>query len=188
MANLARVRCVWSGSPVIGGGVSTFYVDEAAVGFVADINGFFEACKNLIVQGTTIQVESSGDLIDVATGALSGTWTDAAAGPVVALGSGAYVAGTGLRVTWSTSGIRAGRRVRGSTFLAPLIAAAFESDGTPATSVLTTVGNAAAALRVQLPTELTIYSRPAGILPGQASPVVGYAVPNAASWLRSRRT
>lgn len=188
MANLARVRVVWTGSPVIGGGVSTFYVSEAATGFVADLRAFFETCKNVISTGTLIDVESSGDLIDVATGALSGSWSDTGAAQVVALGSGAYVAGTGARVSWATSGIRNGRRVRGTTFLAPLIGAAFDADGTPAASVITTISGAANTLRAALPGELQIYSRPSGGLPGQASTVIDSSVPNQASWLRSRRT
>lgn len=188
MADLARVRVNWTGAPVTGGGVSTFYVNQAATGFVADIRAFFEAIKNTIATGITITVEPSGDLIDVATGALSGSWSDTGAAAVVASAAGPVVGGTGVRVRWATNGIRAGRRVRGSTFIAPMGASVFDSDGTPSAALITQFETAADALRTALGADFQIYSRPSPSLVGQASTVIGSDVPNAASWLRSRRT
>jgi hypothetical protein len=188
MANVARVRAIWSGSGVIGGGVSTFYVDEAATGFVADLRAFFDAIKASIPSGILIDVPANGDLLDIATGALSGTWNDIGALQVVATGAGTYVSGAGARIRWATSGIRNGRRVRGSTFVCPMIASYFDADGTPNTAALTLLGNAANVLRAALPAELLVYSRPGAAGPGQSSVVIGSDVPNHASWLRSRRT
>ena len=188
MANVARVRAIWSGSPVTGGGVSTFYLSEAAVGFVADLRTFFDSCKALIPSGVLIDIPASGDLLDETTGVISGAWADTGALQVVCTGAGAFVGGTGARIVWATGGIRNGRRVKGSTFMAPLIGTAFEADGTPAAVTITTLANAASALRIALPSELLVYSRPGPSGPGMASEVIGSSVPNAASWLRSRRT
>lgn len=188
MPNLQRVRVLWSGSPVVGGGVSTFYLDEAATGHVAAIRQFFQSINAFIASGVLIDVQPSGDLIDIATGALTGAWNESGVGQVVATGSGLHVGGTGARVVWATSGIRNGRRVKGSTFIAPLSANLFEADGTPVAAAITAIEGAASALRAALPTQLIIYSRPGGGLPGLGSPVISSSVPNRASWLRSRRT
>jgi hypothetical protein len=188
MANVARVRAFWTGNAVTGGGVSTFYVSESASGFVTDIRAFFESIKGIIPSGNLIDVPASGDLLDVTTGAISGAWSETGAAQVVCSGSGAYVKGAGLRVTWATGGLRNGRRVKGSTFICPIVANSFESDGTPVAATITLVDGAASTLRAALPGELMVYSRPAGGLGGQASAVIGSSVPNAASWLRSRRT
>lgn len=187
MANVNRVRVVWSGPQVVGGGVSTLYVDEAATGYLAPIRAFFDSIKNVIQVGVQIDIPPSGDLLDVATGALSGTWSEVGVSTVVASGTGSYIAGTGCRVRWATSGIRNGRRVRGTTFIAPMPANAFDgADGTPSAATITTLTNAANTLRAAVP-GLQVYSRPIPGLPGQVSNVVGSDVPNLASWLRSRR-
>lgn len=171
-----------------GPGVSTFYFDEAASGFVADVVGLFDALKAYIPAGTTITVDNVGDLIDVDTGELSGQWTDAAAGPVVTSGAGAYSQGVGLRLTWLTSGIRNGRRVRGSTFIVPVIGGAYDATGTPNTTAMTTFSNAASAYMTAIGTTGRIYSRPLPGLVGQASTITSGSVPDAVSWLRTRRT
>jgi len=188
MANLNRVRAVWTGSPVTGGGVSTFYVSEAATGFLPPLRAFFEAIKNTIASGVQIDIPASGDLIDVATGALSGTWSETGVSTVVASGSGPWVGGTGVRVVWATSGVRNGRRVRGSTFICPMAASVFDTDGTPSAALIGQFETAASTLRTALGADFQIYSRPQGALPGQDNTVVGSSCPNAASWLRSRRT
>lgn len=188
MPNLNRVRVAWTGSPVTGAGVSTFYVDEAATGYVSALRAFFEAIKNVIPAGVSIQVPPSGDMIDVATGAITGAWSETGVAVVVCSGAGPFVAGTGVRVTWATAGIRNGRRVKGSTFIAPMAASVFDSDGTPSAALITQIDGAATTLLAAIPTDLIIYSRPSGATPGLGSPVISSDVPNAASWLRSRRT
>lgn len=188
MANLARVRVEWTGTPVVGSGVSTFYFDEAATGYPADLSTFFDTIKGRIPIGVTIRIPSNGDLIDVASGELTGTWSEAGGSVVVCSGTGNYAAGVGARSKWRTSGIKNGRRVVGSTFLCPLTTGAYDSDGTILAAVLSTLSGATTALVTAVGTDMKIYSRPVAGSGGQASTVVSGEVPDKVSWLRSRRT
>lgn len=171
-----------------GPGLTTFYFDEAHEGFASDVSDFFQAVDAYLPIGITVTVPSSGDLIDIDTGELSGTWAEAASGPGVGAGFGAYPAGVGARLSWSTGGIVAGRRVRGSTFLCPLVNSAFDVDGTIQATARENLEAAGNALRAASGTNLKIYSRPAPGRPGVASSVISAACPDKVSWLRSRRT
>lgn len=188
MANLARVRCVWSGAPITGPGLTTFYFDEAGSGFTAAVSTFFQAVDAYLPIGVGVAVPSSGDLIDVATGALTGTWTDTATGPGVGAGFGAYPAGVGARIVWPTSGIVGGRRVKGSTFLCPLVNSCFGTDGTLDPTFATALAGFATTFRGGATYDLMIWSRPAPGRAGEASEVIDEEVPDKVSWLRSRRT
>jgi len=188
MANLVRVRAGWTGTPLTGDGVSTFYFDEAHTGFVADVVDFFLDVQSRLPIGTLVTVPNTGDLIDVTTGALTGTWTDTAAGPVGGTGAGTYARGVGARVTWATSGIKNGRRVRGSTFLVPLVTAAYDTDGTILAAVLTQMQTAVNDLVTASGANMKIWSQAVNGAGGQANTVVGGSAPDKVSWLRSRRT
>lgn len=188
MANLCRVRAEWSGSSVVGPGVSTFYFNEAASGFIADLTTFFQALQNFIPLTTQIRVLSSGDLIDVATGALSGTWSDGVNGTANGAGTGTYAQGVGARIRWATGGITNGRRVRGSTYIVPIISTQFDGSSGLQTSLVTNITNAANALLTAQLGDLTVYTRPAPSHPGAAHPVTSADVPDKVSWLRTRRT
>lgn len=188
MANLARVRAVWGGSPVVGGGVSTFYFDEAGSGFVAALGTFFSSVLGRCPPGTFVTIANTGDLIDIATGALSGTWTDGTTQTPAASNAGAYAAGVGTRVEWPTSGIRHGRRVRGSTYIVPIHSACYDVDGTLGGAYLTTFASAASTLYAAKGSIMKVYSRPSSAGGGQANQVIGANVPDRVSWLRSRRT
>lgn len=187
MANLCRVRSTWSGSPIVGPGVTTFYFDEAATGFLADINVFWGNVGNRFPTGLTISTPNTGDLIDVSTGALSGTWTDGTSSSVNTSGAGAFAGGVGARLRWATSGIRNGRRVKGSTFLVPLLTTCYSNDGNIENAVLGSLQTSATQLFTSTSPDMRVYSRPSGGQAGQASPVTGVTVPDYVSWLRTRR-
>jgi len=188
MANLARVRVVWSGTPVVGGGVSTFYWNEAHTGFVADLSGMFTTMVSRFPSGLTWTCENTGDLIDVETGAISGSWTDGSNWSVSGSSASVYAAGVGARIRWQTSGMSNGRRVRGSTFLVPLVAAGYDTDGTLTSAFVTGLQSAAGSLLTNSEGNLRIYTRPVAGSGGRASTVVGFTLPDKVSWLRTRRT
>jgi hypothetical protein len=188
MANLARVLVTWAGVPVTGGGISSFFFDEAHEGFQADVAAFLTAVTGLCPAGLAITVPTSGDLVDIATGALTGTWSEGS-GTVINTSSGvAYAAGVGMRTTWRTNGIRNGRRVVGSTFLVPLVTSAYQTDGTIVNATREAVQAAAEDLVVASGANMKIWSRPVNGSGGQASTVLEAVVPDKVSWLRSRRT
>lgn len=187
MANIARVRTTWQGNAIVGPGVTTFYFDEAASGYLTRVNGFWNALKNVICVGINLQTANTGDLLDENTGAITGTWTDGTSSTVATLQSGNYAAGVGARIKWQTNGIRGKRRVRGSTFVVPLTVAAYDAGGTLSTTVIDACNTAAGLMIAGGSSGFGIWSRPVGGTGGQLSDVVGYQTLDQVSWLRTRR-
>jgi hypothetical protein len=187
MANLARVRVEWSGSGVVGPGLSTFYFAEEGSGWTAALGTFFETIKPQFHTTVSWRIPGSGDLIDVASGELSGTWTDGA--EILKNGSSVlqYAAGCGLSVKWLTSGIRNGRRVTGRTFLCPITAGAYGTNGEVLPAVAASIQSAAHLLTLAGGLDMHVYSRPLPSGPGFSSPVLDAATSTKVSWLRSRR-
>lgn len=189
MASIARCRVAWSGSAVVGDGLSTFYWGSGGVaGYPGAVLAFFNAIKGLVPVGVTWTVPSSGDLLDDTTGALQGSWSIAGGGTVASAGGTTYAAGVGSRVVWQTGAIRGGRRVRGSTFIVPLGTTQYDADGTIAPAALTTLGTAAANYLTAVGSNGLIWSRPRTGLAGQAVPITAALTPDKVSWLRGRRT
>lgn len=187
MATISRIRVPWSGAATTGPGLSTFYMTETFENPGA-IKAFFTAIQAYFNTATIWTIPNSGDVLDVATGALTGTWVSTGGGSVTGSTTGAYVQGAGSRVVWATGGIVAGRRVKGSTFLTSVMSINFTSSGAPTSAMATAVNAAAGTLLTSTSPYLGIYSRPQGIRPGAFSPVVAGSMPLSASWLRSRRT
>jgi hypothetical protein len=144
--------------------------------------------KTALPTGLTIQVANSGDDIDDAAGNLIGTWSSTPAPALVTgTGSGQWAEGVGLRIVWNTNGIHAGKRVRGSTFMVPTVSAAFEGGGGLVAATQSQFQTAATTLIASAPS-LVIWSRPSSTLAGESNAIVSATVPDAVSWLRSRRT
>lgn len=193
-----RLRCSWTGSGVVGPGVSTFYALDTSPGFPAAVRAFLNSQAGSYPAGTSIQVPNNGDVLDPATGALTGSWTDGSTPAVITgTGSGGYAAGVGAQVRWKTAGIVNGRRCQGSTFLVPQISATYDAQGTIASVQLTSMQTAAQAYITAAPYAV-VWSRPyAGdTTPGHVRPpragsthlITAFDVPDRVSWLRSRRT
>lgn len=187
MATLLRVRSSWGGTGVVGAGVSTFYFVAATPGVTAAVSTLWSSMAPVIATGVSITTLNTGDTIDSDTGEINGSYTDGTTTTVTSSGTGSYASGVGARIRWTTGGIRAGRRVRGATFICPLSAANYDTNGTIASGVVTSMSAAAQALLTATTPNFVIYSRPGGGLPGQASVVTAGIVPDAISWLRSRR-
>lgn len=189
MATIQRVRVVWSSVGVTGGGLSTFYFDTPNAGFPADVLTFFTDIATRFPDDVQWTVPSSGDELDSATGAITGTWTDNTGGTVAGtVAGGNYAAGVGARVVWDTNGRTNNRRVRGSTFLCPLSNAAYASNGEIDPSVIVDLEAAADALRIAQSGSLVVWTRPVGGTGGALNSVLAVDVPNQVTWLRSRRT
>lgn len=171
-----------------GGGVSTFYFTEAHTGFIADIAGMFTTLVSRFPNGVQWTLENTGDLIDVETGAITGTWTDGSTTVLTGSLSGSYAAGVGARIRWATNGISNKRRVRGSTFLVPLGTTCYATDGSIEAPALLSLQNASGSLLANSDGNMRIYTRPVGGIGGRAHTVVGSTVPDKVSWLRTRRT
>lgn len=188
MPNLARVRAIWSAGAVVGGGVSTFYFAEGASGFQAAVAELFDDIKASIPNTQQIFIPATGDLIDVGSGELTGSWTEGSGTNITGGDAAGYAAGVGLRVVWPTSSIVNGRRVRGSTFFCPIGKASFEGGSNLATATVTLYEGAANTFLTTVGTDFKIWTRPKAGSGGAASSVTSFEVPDQISWLISRRT
>ena len=198
MSDLARVRVAWQNWPGAPG-VSTFWGDSTINQTAIDaLRTFFNAIAGNLPSGLTIQVPSSGDLISAQTGLISGTWSvGTTPAQVAATGAGAYAGNAGAVVHWLTNAVvtstspktgkTTARRLRGRTFLVPLISSAYDTNGSLGVGVLNTVQTAANALLAAAPGVYNVWHRPK---PGQGenfSEIVSARVPDLAVSLRSRR-
>lgn len=186
MASILRVPVTWTGLTGLPG-VSVFYWDGGVLSDLSDLVDFFDTIKTRFPTGLTWTIPSSGDSISDSTGALDGTYAGLNGGTVAATGGAvAYAAGVGARVRWRTGGIRNGRRVVGSTFLAPISNNGYETNGTLSSAYLTDFTTAATALVAT--GALLTWSRPEpGGSDGASHAVTGFEIPDRVTALRSRR-
>lgn len=185
--NLARLRATWTGSQVVGPSVTTFYFDAAAGGFPAAVKGLFTALAAQIPSGVQITVPNSGDILDSASGALVGTWSEPGGGVVSGTGTGTFILGTGYRMVWNTNGIRNRRHVRGTTFIVPVVSSVFDASGRITGPAQTVIANAQSAYLTAVGTSGRVWSRPKGFTNGEAWTINGAIPTEQPSWLRSRR-
>ena len=193
-----RVESTWSGGP-IGTGLSVMNFG----GVLADpselddlltlVRNFWVSATPGCPAGVSVQVRNEVKLIDTDDGGLLGTLSGAALTPVAGTDTSAYAAGVGGRVRWTTAGFRNGRRVIGTTFIAPLGSGSFENNGTLLAAFVTGVTGAANTLRTAaaaLGTPLSVWSRPTSptATDGVLHEVTGVTVPDRAAWLTSRRS
>lgn len=206
MAILARLNVAWQNWPGAPGLTQLYFDDTSSMQTNADaVRAFFEAVKALIPTLTTITVPGSGDRIDAADGSIQGSWSIATPPALVtATGAGAYAGNAGAVVHWTTSGIVAGRRVRGRSFLVPIVSTAFETNGSLTSAALTTLTTAANTLITATTPNFKVWSRPVkahteydkktgqptavAARAGSGVTVNGQRIPDLAVSLRSRRT
>lgn len=194
MTALSRVRVGWSGFPG-GPGVSTFYCLDPAT-FLPELHSFFFAVRGSIPTTITIKIEDQGDVIESTDGRLTGTWLAETTSAIDCAGDGVYAAPVGACVTWNTDTVANGHRLRGRTFLVPLVGAAFQLDGTINETNLPVFEAAALQLVTATQANFLVWSRPvlAVVGPNPRDPVTGSfglvtgsSVPDKAIVLRSRR-
>lgn len=185
---IQRLRCEWAGNGVEGPGLTTFYAEaDGTLAIQVGASGFFDALAGVIPVGTTITIPAGGDLLDETTGELTGTWGSGSPTVVAGEWTGSFAGGVGARVVWDTGVVRAGRRVRGSTFVVPMGTISYEDNGTLTAAAVAQLGLAISNMLAQVPTQMRVWSRPKPGLPGAASPVISGRAPDKISWLRSRR-
>lgn len=186
MVDMRRVPVSWT-TGIGGTGLSVFYTLDP-VDVTTELGTFFNAIKAVFPTVVTWQIPSSGDMLDAETGILSGGWSGGTAATIAATGgAGVYVAGTGAMVRWNTNSVLAGRRLRGRTFLCPLLSSAFDANGTLNDANVTTMQTAANTLVAA--GKIRIWSRPQPpSRPGFTSPVLSGLVQDRVTSLRTRRT
>jgi hypothetical protein len=186
--SIDRVTVLWSGFPGAPG-YTRFYTDPSVgVPPLADYQAFFTGIADRIPSSVTIQVQSTGDTLDEQTGAITGSWSEAAQTAIVGTGSGAYAAASGAHINWRTATLVNGRRLKGRTFLVPLYGGAYDSDGTIAATVLTDLRTNLATLVAAVGGGLqVVWHRPVNGANGSIGDMTSADIPDKAAVLRSRR-
>jgi hypothetical protein len=162
---------------------STFGTDATA-----NLGTFFTAIRDNFPTSVTWTIPSAGDVISDATGQLTGAWTAGTGASIAGTGATAYVGGTGLMVRWITGTVVSGHKLNGRTFLCPVLTTLFDTQGTINNSSLPGILTAAQTLAGA--GKLVIWHRPTSkaAANGSSALIVGAAVPDKVTSLRSRRT
>lgn len=211
MSNLLRVKLRWSGFQG-GPGYSIFHFANTSEGFntiaeaeaaVDRVDAFAEAIKGMIPYQTSLQVETDVEDINPVNGEMITVFSATPASAhnaTISLGP-TFAGPVGMVINWKTGGVRAGRRVRGRTFLVPLLSQTFDINGTATSGALSTVNAAAAPLYAGTEPDirLGVWARPTAIKDANGDPTGEYnddgvwhpatahSVPDMAAVLRSRR-
>jgi hypothetical protein len=184
-----RYTPVWTGFTGSPGYTVLNFFDELTTGEMTlaagRVEDFFTAIAARIPDIATITYPGEATIHDN-TGVLTGALAITPPTSTNCVGLGSYAAPVGARVGWETGTISGGRRVRGRTFLVPLVSSTFDTDGTLTSANLTVILNAATAFLAGLATDgvqLAVWSQ----VGSSVSPVNSATVPDQATVLRSRR-
>lgn len=185
MATLNRYVVLLSGATGLPGESVFFCSSATSAG--AELKAFYTALINKFPQGMTVTVPTAGDTINDADGKVNGGWSDAGGGSAgTSTSNVSYAAGTGAYIIWGTNAINSGRRLKGRTFICPIISTEYDTSGTLGASmqsVLQTAGNTLAAAG-----KLAIWHRNhKGASDGSSSAVTSALVKDVVTSLRSRR-
>jgi len=180
---------VWNGFTGAPGFTVLNFFDELTTGEIAlaaaRVKTFFDAIAARIPDNASIVYPGEATVHDN-TGTLTGALALTPPASTNATGLGSYAAPVGARVNWETGTISGGRRIKGRTFLVPLVSSTFDTDGTLTSANLTVILNAATAFLAGLATDgvqLGVWSQ----IGSSVSPVNSATVPDQATVLRSRR-
>lgn len=185
---IQRLRCEWTGTGVEGPGLTTFFAEnDSTVGISGAAANLFDAVKGMIPTGTSIFIPNGGDVIDETTGTLVGTWGVGTGTTITCSGGGSFAGGVGARVVWETGTVRGGRRVRGSTFIVPLVVSYYDSQGTISSAGITAIQAGIDSFMAAILARGRVWSRPRPGLAGAGVVISSGTVPDKVSWLRSRR-
>lgn len=184
MPDLFRYNVIWNGLPT-GPGLSTWY-SESATGDAGTIHTFYSSISAYLPIGISCVFPAVGDILDAGTGVVHGTWTATPQTTVSGSGSTQYNARTGACVSWMTGLVVGRRRLRGRTFIVPLMATGYDTDGTLGATTLNTLQNAANALAATVGHTINIYHRPVGGVGGVGSHIVSGRVQDKSAVLVTR--
>jgi hypothetical protein len=184
MTDISRVRSVWSGFPGAPGVTTMYFTSTDTV--VENLHAFWAAMSGDLPGDVNIQVESSGDILDSATGNLLDTWTSDPVASVACGGGGGYSAASGAVVDWLTTTVVNRKRIRGRTFIVPTNGDNYDVDGTLKGSYLTSLRGYAESFRSSESASFYIWHRGTGS-DGSIGLVTASVVPPKVAVLRSRR-
>lgn len=185
MTDLYRVRSALTGFPG-GPGVATMYFLDVETA-VASVQTFWTEIIARFPSDFHAQVENAGDIINDATGDLTGSWTADAVASTVGDQGDPYPAPAGAVITWLTETVLDGRRLRGRTFCVPYGGLNYQNDGSLAPLAITDLQDGATALIAAQSSSFVIWHRPTGAHAGGHGFVTAAMVHDKVAILRSRR-
>lgn len=148
----------------------------------------FDAMKTVLPAGVRINIEPSVQIFDEGSGVLEDF---AEIDPIEEIRGGTqvdYAGPVGAVVNWRTNDVRAGRRIRGRTFLVPLASEYFDNAGSLTTTARQWVQSFAnAMIGNELQGDFGIWARPINGAGGVFATVTSGTVPDLSAVLRSRR-
>lgn len=133
----------------------------------------------------TFSVQPDVSILDEATGALLRIESTSPPAQGTTSGGGPYAAGVGAVVGWQTNAVHLTKRLRGRTFLTPLLGAQYEANGTITSAALTAMRAAATTLAAVA--NFGVYGRPVDGAGGEWAGCTGATIRDHVAWLSSRR-
>jgi len=167
MTNIQRIRVALTGF-VGGPGVATFYALDAPTA-LPSLRTLWGALAVSMPTSVSIKVLASGDTIEDTTGVLVGAWAAADAAGVVGADGSTYPAPVGACISWLTSTIFDGKRLKGRTFVVPMGGGSYQLDGTINAANITTFTNAAQAYVAAQVANALVWHRPRAAKPADGS-------------------
>lgn len=191
--DMIRVTARWDGFTGSPGYTNFFFAGGG--GLISDAQQIADrtrtAMQNLfsfLPQGTTIRVQDEVAVLDSDSGEIQAYETIDAPDPVNGGTRADYAGPVGAVVNWRTDDVRFGRRIRGRTFLVPLVNEAFDSVGSLTSDAREAVQDFASGMtNWDFDSEFGIWSRPRNGEGGVFATVTNYNVPDFSAVLRSRR-
>lgn len=187
MAEIVRFTWLWTGFAGAPGYTNIYArgVDPEDVGLA--FNDFLAAQVSRIPNVVTIQLQPTPEVLEDTTGELTGVVDIGSTTAIDCTGPGVYSAPSGACVSWSTAGIVSGRKVRGRTFLVPLIADAYQADGSLQDATRAAMLSDANTFLTAAGGQAVIWSRPRTGVPGSSHPITAANIADRVAVLRSRR-
>lgn len=194
MVDIDRGIVSWSGTGLVGSGVSVFYATPGGA-VMNHLKTFFSAIAGWLPSTVTISFPTTGDTIDDTTGHLVGSWSGAVNTPVTGGANTPYSNRAGVAVGWLTNVIvppggiyKTSHRVKGRTFLVPLAGTIWDSaDGTLSGAGLSSLNTSATALISNCAGHLQVWHRPSpGGSDGRAATVLSCRIKDHSAALLSR--
>jgi hypothetical protein len=193
-----RATITWTGFSGAPGYTNLHFFSEgvptptAMDGIGTKIRTWINSMVGLLPIGVTATFPNQLEEYDESDGELVGVHAIAQGAQVIGTGAGNYSSATGACINWTTNTLHNGRRVRGRTFIVPLLpSAAFQSNGTLLDTARTSlVSNSQIFIDSAAGYPLCVWSRPR-TLPtpsaGNAALVLSATVNDLTAVLRSRR-
>ena len=161
------------------------YTTSTAQDNVDDVQAYWNAIATWMPSSWRFAVNPDVQVLTEASGALIRVETTTPAAQSVFGTAAEYAGGAGAVSSWVTAEVHLTKQLRGRTFICPVGAGCYDSTGTLAPAVLTTLRTATTTLAAVA--NFGVYGRPVSGAGGQWAAATGGSVKDHVAWLSSRR-